>query len=229
MIPAEYPNLLSENSLVDDPLWIGNHLSRLARFYIHENDISIMYDQAWIRNHISCQPTDLTYQWGFSFLLTFMFCVLTTAWSFGMYVMWADVHENSRVDRSGRNFGGMFWSVMDLATAIRGDLGGAADRCSNSELEKRLKQSKGGMSISSDELPLSRRGERSKRSTMEKEIGLLLWRIAGSGRPRGQPTTRASKESTCRRTHPSPPESDGEQTPRVLRLNGPPSEQESAV
>lgn len=90
-----------------------------------------------------------------------------------MYAMWMDAHENSRVDRSGRDLGGMFRSVMDLASVIRDDLGEAADQCSNTELEKRLKLSNGGVNIPSDELPLSRMEERRQRRKMRKERGLL--------------------------------------------------------
>jgi len=90
-----------------------------------------------------------------------------------MYAMWMDAHENSRVDRSGRDLGGMFRSVVDLASVIRGDLGEASDNCSNSELEKRLKRSNGGVNIPSDELPLSRMEERRQRRKMRKERGLL--------------------------------------------------------
>lgn len=128
--------------------------------YIYQNDTSFMYDGGWLSDHASCQPKVSTYQWGFSFLLTFIVCVLTTVWSIGMYAMWMDTHQNSRVDRSGRELGGMFRSVMDLAIAIRGDLGEAADLCSNTELGKRLKGSKGGVNLPSDELPLSRMEER---------------------------------------------------------------------
>jgi len=110
-----------------------------------------------------------TYQWGFSFTLTFIFLILNTVWSIGMYAMWMDAHENSRVDRSGRETGGMFRSVVDLATAIQRNLGKAADQCSNSELEKRLKRSHGGLDIPLDELPQSRREERRKRRKMKKE------------------------------------------------------------
>ena len=64
-----------------------------------------------------------------------------------MYVMWMNAHDNSRLDRSGRKLGGMFRCVMDLATAIRGHSGEAADQCSNKDLEKRLKRSKGGVNL----------------------------------------------------------------------------------
>lgn len=90
-----------------------------------------------------------------------------------MYAMWMDTHENSRVDRTGREIGGLFRSVMDLATLIRGDLGDAVDHCSNSELEKRLKRSKVGVSLPSDDLPLSRKEERRQRRKMERDSGLL--------------------------------------------------------
>lgn len=101
-------------------------------------------------------------------MLTFIFFVLTVVWSIGMFAMWMDAHVNSRVDRSGREMGGMFRSVIDLATAIRGDLGEAANQCSNSKLEKRLRRSKGGMNIPSDELPLSRMGESGKWCKMKR-------------------------------------------------------------
>ncbi len=132
------------------------------------NDNSTSYDQQWIASHLSCQPSRSTYQWGVSFVLTFIFLILNTVWSIGMYAMWMDAHENSRVDRSPREIGGMFRSAIDLATAIRSDLGEAADQCSNSELEKRLRRSHGGLNIPSDELPLSRREERRKRRKMKK-------------------------------------------------------------
>ena len=121
--------------------------------YAYQNQT---YGFFWLNDHVSCQSNGSTYQWGFSFLLLFIFCVFTMVWCLGMYAMWMDADQNSRVARSGQKPGGTFRSVIDLATAIREDLGDGAGHLSNGELDKRLKRSKGGLNLSTDALPLSR-------------------------------------------------------------------------
>lgn len=137
-----------------------------------------------------------------------------------------DAHQNSRVDRSGWTPGGMFWSVMDLATAIRGDPGDAADQCSNSELGKRLKGSKGGVNLSVDGLLFQRRrsgesGGKSKRKgksqtahyhgtasfceTSSQKCRICLLALAdgryhprlGESQARPRPSLREASHSAC--------------------------------
>lgn len=94
------------------------------------------YDSTWLRSHSTCKPSE-TYQWGFSYIFLFMVSIFSFLWSFIMIAMWLDTRRGSRMYRSGRR-PGLLRSVLDLAAAVREELGPDAEMLEEETLRERL-------------------------------------------------------------------------------------------
>lgn len=106
----------------------------------HNNET---YDLTYIKANGACQQQQ-TYKWGFSFLLLFIFCVIQTVWSFGMYVMYMDAYMESRFERAGRDMG-THRAALDFAKAIRKDMGEeATEELGDGELRRRVRRKLNG-------------------------------------------------------------------------------------
>lgn len=79
-----------------------------------------------------------------------------------MYVMWMDIHRNSRFDRAGElGTLGTFKAAMDISSAIRAEFGSAADKLTyQGGLVEKVKRINKGMMYPVEGLPLSRSKER---------------------------------------------------------------------
>lgn len=85
-----------------------------------------------------CVPTyDNTYEWGLAPGILLIWIPLMVIWTAGMYLVWFDTHRNSKLWRRGRRLG-MWRAVLDLAEAIREDLGPDLAGYSNEELDKAI-------------------------------------------------------------------------------------------
>jgi len=84
----------------------------------------------------ACRP-DQYYKWGFVMNWFFMLFAFFAVWVFGMFVVWMDAQHNSRLTRVGRQFGGLR-GVVDLADAVRYELGPHTSGYSDEELRKEL-------------------------------------------------------------------------------------------
>lgn len=133
--------------------------------FIYENTT---YTYADVQTNGQCvQAIPPGYSWGFSFILLFVTALLTTIWSFGMYIMWLDAHLHSRYDRAGRRMG-PYRAALDLAKALRKDMGeDAAEHLSNSEIKHLLERGMNGHMIGYELLDLPGSGE--------KELPLTRW------------------------------------------------------
>lgn len=114
------------------------------------------YNSTWIRTHSSCKPSE-TYQWGFSYIFLFMVSIFNFLWSLIMIAMWLDTRCGSRMYKSGRR-PGFLRSVLDLAAAVREELGPDAEVLEEEELRKRLTMSGGRMEVPKGELRVRRVG-----------------------------------------------------------------------
>lgn len=99
------------------------------------------YNRDYLKTNGLCLP-DQTYQWGFSYLLLFIFCIIQFVWSFGMYIMWTDAYLSSRYHRAGRDMG-LYRAVLDFSRTIEKNLGGEPnamgdDLIGDKELRQRL-------------------------------------------------------------------------------------------
>lgn len=112
------------------------------------------YNSSWIRSHSSCKPSE-TYQWGFSYIFLFMVAIFNFLWSFIMIAMWLDTRRGSRMYRSGRR-PGLLRSVLDLAAAVREELGSDAEILGEVELRERLTASGSMLEVPKGELRIRR-------------------------------------------------------------------------
>jgi len=98
---------------------------------------NVTYDYAWIFNTGKCEPSQ-TYQWGFSFLLVYIFAVATFVFNVFLYALSLRTCLYSRSKVQSKKFG-KYKAVLALATAIRDSLGDDAEEMSEDVLSKRLK------------------------------------------------------------------------------------------
>lgn len=121
------------------------------------------YDINYIKANGVCQQLS-TYQWGFSFLLLFVFMLFTAVWALGTYVLWRDAYLNSRLDRASRDMGTLR-AVLDYAATIKKDLGTAsADDIGDRQLKAQIGSDRkrymiGYEALGQMDLPLSRSAE----------------------------------------------------------------------
>jgi len=121
------------------------------------------YDINYMQANGACQQLS-TYQWGFSFLLLFVFMLFTAVWALGTYVLWMDTYLNSRFDRASRDMGTLR-AVLDYAATIKKDLGtAAADNVGDRQLKAKIESDRkryviGYESLGQVDLPLSRSAE----------------------------------------------------------------------
>jgi hypothetical protein len=114
------------------------------------------YNSTWLRTHSTCKPSE-TYQWGFSYIFLFMVSIFNFLWSFIMIAMWLDTRRGSCMYKSGRR-PGFLRSVLDLATAVREELGPDAETLEEEKLRERLTASGSMLGVPKGELRVRRVG-----------------------------------------------------------------------
>jgi len=72
-----------------------------------------------------CQP-DVTYKWGFSFVLLFIFLVLLMIWTTGTFILWLKARLSMRHDTDWEVVG-EYKAIIELATAMNNDFGKHGD------------------------------------------------------------------------------------------------------
>jgi hypothetical protein len=77
---------------------------------------NVSYDLDYLSKHGTCQPSG-TYQWGFSFLLLFIFLVALFIWTIGIYVFWTWAHFSLRVHEIPE-VPGEYKAIVELAAAM---------------------------------------------------------------------------------------------------------------
>ena len=180
------------------------------------------YDYAYVLEYGQCIP-QATHNWGFSFLILFIFILVTVIWTIGMYAMWMDAHLNSRLDRAHRNMG-VYRASYDFSNAMRKDMGTdiVTDATSNKELRSKVRRGRNGDRIvyplNDRKLPLSRieelkswwTGVDTQRRTTES----LTSTTNGEKRGMLDPKTPTSPTSPQSMRSPAPPYPDSPSPPR---------------
>ncbi|KAF3047164.1 hypothetical protein E8E12_011519 [Didymella heteroderae] len=119
----------NETVTIEVPLSTGKPLRDLVapqeQYYSIGGRYGDRYNSSWVRSHSSCKPSE-TYQWGFSYIFVFMVSIFNFLWSSIMISMWLDTRRGSRMYKSGRR-PGLLRSVLDLAAAVREELGPNAE------------------------------------------------------------------------------------------------------
>lgn len=108
------------------------------------------YDFDYFEQYGSCQPGQ-QYIWGFSILLLFIGTIFLCLFTTIMAALWIYADRRSHLAKQHRKLG-TFRAAMDLATAVRQELGKEADSLSDKELEKQLERSSKGMMYCRDSL-----------------------------------------------------------------------------
>lgn len=137
-LPAYYPmpNATDHSSTS----YYSNYYERDRAHWAHDN---LTYDHGYISSSGACQQQK-TYKWGFSFLLLFIFCIIQSVWSLGMYIMYMDAYMKSRFERAGRDMG-THRAALDFAKAIRKDMGEeATEELGDRELRQRVRRKLNG-------------------------------------------------------------------------------------
>jgi hypothetical protein len=95
----------------------------LARFTIEGSPN--MYELAYIQANGTCSAV-ATYQWGFSFLILFIFALVLLVWGIGSYFLWLQAHFALEALEI-KNIPGEYQSILHLATAMEKGLDEAAE------------------------------------------------------------------------------------------------------
>ena len=118
-----------------------------------EADLPVMYSVAGkayelqdILHHRASCVNQSDYQWGFSFLLLFLFLIVTIVWTLGMCVMYQDAYWNSRLDRIPRNLG-LFRGVADVNKALKIDGIAPSDLASENQIRLLLNEREGAITF----------------------------------------------------------------------------------
>jgi hypothetical protein len=82
------------------------------------------------------------YSWGFSVYSSSVATGCMILWSWVMFIIWCDANFKGKLNRHGWKRRGVFRSALDLAEAIRFDVGSTAGSYTNKEIEKVLKNKK---------------------------------------------------------------------------------------
>ena len=124
------------------PSWV-DPLSRQQPFGNQSNALytqkgsNTTYPLSYLQTNGRCQQVN-TYQWGFSFLMLFVFMLLATVWAVGTYSLWFDAYLNSRFDRAGRGLGETR-AMLDLTATLNKEMGEETTKIlSNRELNNRI-------------------------------------------------------------------------------------------
>jgi hypothetical protein len=137
------------------------------------NDITYSLDYM-LRNG-TCEPLG-TYQWGFSFLLLFIFLITLLIWSVGTYILWLRAYLNLRAcDVS--DIPGEYKAVMDLAAAMQHQFekeGLDLANLTEDEITRKIVRDWKGGSINHDK-PLIQRSEFRLRAILARVFKKEKW------------------------------------------------------
>lgn len=151
----ETPKLGGWNNVVAIPL---PTLSYLAYGTVSMNS-------TYLKENSVCQPSD-RYQWGFSSLLLFVFCLLTALFVAILNLLHWNAFWTSRTDRYRYDFNHYRDAVdlvRELETTEFGDVGDMPAR----NLRRKLERNADGVSLETQSLPLTRKEEWQQR--LQKE------------------------------------------------------------
>ena len=87
----------------------------------------------------TCEVQTERFAWGFSYLWLTITVGITSSWLFGLWVLWIDADHNSQFCRKGRRMG-HYHAVLDIANALREELGQNTGAYSEEELYKLVKR-----------------------------------------------------------------------------------------
>jgi hypothetical protein len=89
---------------------------------LYDRNDNQTYNRNYIQSHRVCQDISRnTYQWGFSFLILFIFTVILLFWSIGTFILWLKA-VGAMTQRNTVNSTGEYKALLYLADAITQNL-----------------------------------------------------------------------------------------------------------
>ena len=138
--------LSSKNMLITaPPLTVSTNITS----YVYGNQT---LSQDYIRQNAICQPLN-EYQWGFSFLLLFTFCLATLLILGILLLLQHDVYLNSTTNET-KEGPSVYRDALDLAAMLKAKLGDEVQHLPRKELEERVGNAGTVVSIGDSDLPL---------------------------------------------------------------------------
>ena len=107
----------------------------MAAFWYFDNE-QYTWGDFQIDSDVQCIPSG-KFQWGFSSEACLVFFCLNVLWATGTFSVWVHMNRKSELCQKGRQLG-KYRAVVDLAEAIRYDLGNDICAYSEKELESEL-------------------------------------------------------------------------------------------
>jgi hypothetical protein len=125
-----------------------------------------VFDDPEVRNTSVCIASD-QYSWGFSSMLLLTFCIYTLLFSAALILLQAEVYWYSRSDRLDLS-SSIYTDILFLADAIQTRFGHGIWDIPVKELDKQVRDHRGGISVDVDKLPCSRMEMRTRRKKMTR-------------------------------------------------------------
>lgn len=121
--PGAAPSLNSSGKLVQISILDGKANSRFrdvanATYSTRSNNQTFVLGDSSTQGR--CQP-DITYMWGFSFLLLFNFLLVLLFWSVGTYLLWLNSRTSNDYHEEPEIAGG-YKAVLELASVMNSQL-----------------------------------------------------------------------------------------------------------
>jgi hypothetical protein len=112
----------------------------MAAFWYFNNE-QYTWRDFQVPSGVQCIPSG-KFQWGFSSEVCLVFFGLNVLWDIGTFSVWVYMNRKSEMCQKGRQLG-KYRAVVDLAEAIRHDLGNDICAYSEKELDNELAKSSG--------------------------------------------------------------------------------------
>jgi hypothetical protein len=128
---------------------------------------STVFDDPEVRNSSVCIASD-QYSWGFSSMLLLTFCIYTLLFAAALILLQAEVYWYSRSDRLDLS-SSIYTDILFLADAIQTRFGHGIWDIPVKELDKQVRDHRGGISVDVDKLPCSRIEMRTRRKKITRK------------------------------------------------------------
>ncbi|KAK4503501.1 hypothetical protein PRZ48_004416 [Zasmidium cellare] len=120
-----------------------------------------LLNQTWLELNSQCQVLQ-TYQWGFSSLLLFTFCILTILFFVALLALHIDIWRNSQTNRINQKFS-LYRDILDFAHQLRTEIGSKVEDMPPKDLDQSVAAQADFVTVAAYEYPQSRAQERRSR------------------------------------------------------------------
>lgn len=121
-----------------DPV-LNTSYSKLWEWHVSHEEGPRPLFYAEVPENFNCVAEENKYDWGFSGEWVLIVGCVNSFWLFGLWILWLDCHSQSEFCKKGRRMG-VYRAIIDIAEAIRRDLGPNLSAYSEGELVTALRQ-----------------------------------------------------------------------------------------